>query len=206
MKKPLNFNNFRSQRDVIEYKSPFTKDELDPLVKWVKENRPMKYDSGNYYDEDIPLGDRLPLDELGRLSYTIPFLEDISISNIFVERLSEIVQNANMNYGFDLDNFQELTYFEYSPNSEGKGLPWHMDIGSDHVSYRKLSFTLNLSDKDEYTGGQMEVFIDHNSIYKLPKTYGTLAFFPSFMVHRVSPILSGTRKVIVGMLGGKPYR
>ena len=207
MKNPYNFNPFFFQRDVTEFLNAFTKDEINPFTKWVKESQELTYDNGIDYPLDEAEENKISPKSLGRKQYIIPFQQnDNDVYNTFIDKLAYMSQQANMRYGFDLDNFLSLNYFEYTSDSDGNGLPWHMDISKGTSSYRKMSFTLQLSDEDEYTGGQMEVFIDHNMIYKLPKTYGTLSFFPSYMVHRVTNVLSGTRKAIVGFIGGKPFK
>jgi PKHD-type hydroxylase len=39
-----------------------------------------------------------------------------------------------------------------------------------------------------------------------PKTRGTLIAFPSYVLHRVTPIISGTRKAVVVWTTGPRFR
>ncbi|MDB2656544.1 2OG-Fe(II) oxygenase [Crocinitomicaceae bacterium] len=80
-----------------------------------------------------------------------------------------------------------------------------MDFGAAEISARKLSVTVQLSDPDEYEGGDLEFMINHKTV-KAPRKKGTIVVFPSFIMHRVTPITKGTRQSIVGWVSGPPYR
>ena len=120
------------------------------------------------------------------------------------DRLAQACQQANANrYRFDLQGFQtELQLADYS--NEGF-FDWHMDFGAGDISNRKLSITVQLSSPDEYEGGELQFMINQN-IVTAPKEKGTAVIFPSFMLHRVTPVSKGSRKSIVGWIAGPPYR
>jgi PKHD-type hydroxylase len=40
----------------------------------------------------------------------------------------------------------------------------------------------------------------------MPKEKGTVLIFPSFLMHRVTPVTKGTRKALVFWTGGEPYK
>jgi len=107
-------------------------------------------------------------------------------------------------FKFDINGFQtELQLAQYG---EGDFFEWHMDYGTGDVSNRKLSITVQLSDPDEYDGGDLQFLINQNA-FSAPRTKGTAIIFPSYMVHRVLPITSGKRMSIVGWIAGTlPYR
>ncbi len=120
------------------------------------------------------------------------------------DRLSQACIQSNANkYKFDILGFQtELQLASY----EGHGFfEWHMDFGAGNISNRKLSITVQLSDPDEYEGGELQFMINQN-IITAPKEKGTAIIFPSFALHRVTPVTTGSRKSIVGWIGGPPYR
>lgn len=71
---------------------------------------------------------------------------------------------------------------------------------------RKLSFSLQLSEPTDYTGGEVE-FVDlSNKRYLAPKQKGTLIVFDSRLKHRVRTVKSGLRKSIVGWVVGPRWR
>ena len=113
------------------------------------------------------------------------------------------IQTNAGKYKFDILGFQtELQLASY----EGNGFfEWHMDFGPGDVSNRKLSITVQLSDPNEYEGGELQFMINQN-IVTAPKEKGTAIIFPSFALHRVTPVTSGCRKSIVGWIGGPPYK
>ena len=65
--------------------------------------------------------------------------------------------------------------------------------------------TIQLSDADAYEGGDLQ-FMINNKIVNAPREKGTIIIFPSFVMHRVTPITKGTRQSIVGWVSGPPYR
>lgn len=120
------------------------------------------------------------------------------------DKLSAACIQANMNrYKFEITGFQtELQLASYGPQ---QFFEWHMDFGTGNVSNRKLSISVQLSDPDEYEGGELQFMINQN-IFTATKEKGTAIIFPSFGLHRVTPVTKGVRKSIVGWISGPPYR
>jgi PKHD-type hydroxylase len=109
---------------------------------------------------------------------------------------------ANRRYGFELTGLvEELRYTVYGP---GDKFEWHVDLGPDTVSGRKLSLTVQLSERDEYEDGELE-FINVPRSGK-PLELGTAVFFPSYMLHRVKPVRSGVRRSLVTWGYGPSFR
>jgi PKHD-type hydroxylase len=90
---------------------------------------------------------------------------------------------------------------------------------------RKLSYTIQLSDPEDYEGGNFQWMEDIRSkdtltegdytrdmkdfVIQAPfsaKQKGSLIIFPSFLHHQVTPLLRGTRISLVGWLCGYPYK
>jgi PKHD-type hydroxylase len=88
---------------------------------------------------------------------------------------------------------------------EGDFFDWHLDFGPGESSKRKLSMTIQLSDPSEYEGGDLQFMINQN-IVSASREKGIIVIFPSFILHRVTPITKGTRQSIVGWVSGPPYR
>ena len=81
----------------------------------------------------------------------------------------------------------------------------HQDI-TEYV--RKISFTLQLSDEDEYTGGDVQLIDDCHGrvLVTVPKKKGALVMFDSRIRHRVKPVKTGTRCCLVGWALGPKWR
>jgi PKHD-type hydroxylase len=81
---------------------------------------------------------------------------------------------------------------------------WHFDFGPAKAT-RKLSISIQLSDSEDYDGGDLEMMFG-NVPTKLDRTRGAFIIFPSFMLHRVTPVTRGTRWSLVAWILGKRWR
>jgi PKHD-type hydroxylase len=124
------------------------------------------------------------------------------------DRLAFILRNLNGQfYGFDIYGFSEdLQFTVYEENSKGH-YTWHVDSGvSDQGAVpRKLSLVLQLSDPSDYEGGDLEVMTSWEP-QKIKKEKGMIAVFPSYTLHRVTPITKGTRKTLVVWATGPSFK
>ncbi len=122
---------------------------------------------------------------------------------LFEKLRQAVVQVNNTVYRVELDGFTEpLQISEYGV---GQFFDWHLDIGKNESSIRKISFIVQLSDEADYEGGEFEVFASVHPV-AVPKTRGTIVLFPSYILHRVTKITRGTRVSLVGWIGGPAYR
>ena len=114
-----------------------------------------------------------------------------------------IVESNNSMWKFDLTSMSEqIQYTEYY---EGGGhYDWHMDCGIGMQNRRKVSVTVQLSSPDEYEGGDLDFNI--GTQLTAPRAKGAAVIFPSFYLHRVTPVTKGTRKSFVLWVGGEPYK
>jgi PKHD-type hydroxylase len=70
---------------------------------------------------------------------------------------------------------------------------------------RKLSFTVQLSEPEDYKGGDLCLYLgDKAEVMK--KEQGFVALFPSYVLHEVKPVTSGTRYSLVSWITGKPFK
>lgn len=120
------------------------------------------------------------------------------------ERIAGLAIKANTEmWNFDIWDFQDdLQYTSYYGN--GGHYDWHADLGVG-ISNRKLSVVLQLSDSDEYEGGDLQMNTG-GSILNVPRQKGLICFFPSFVLHRVTPLSSGLRRSLVTWLCGANLR
>lgn len=114
----------------------------------------------------------------------------------------------NFNYdinGFDGDKMQYTSY------AEGEYYNWHTDVDvfvdtENNQDIRKLSIIVQLSDPEDYTGGEVQLMNGESETYFLPKTKGTIIVFDSRTRHRVRKIYSGNRKSLVGWVVGPRWK
>ena len=121
-------------------------------------------------------------------------------------KMSYYALEANSNlWGFNLHSLPEqIQYTEYLASEKGH-YTWHQDIGPDTLSVRKISITVQLSHPDEYDGGDLQIHQGGDIPENCSKGEGTVVIFPSYMMHRVSPVTRGIRRSFVLWLGGGHY-
>lgn len=120
------------------------------------------------------------------------------------DRIAGIAAQMNFDrYRFDiLGIYEPLQLAEYGV---GDFFEWHMDFGPGESSCRKLSVTVQLSDPDSYKGGDLQFMVNDKPV-DAPRQRGSVTVFPSFVLHRVTPVTQGSRRSIVGWISGLPYR
>lgn len=83
------------------------------------------------------------------------------------------------------------------------GYSYHIDnaiMGTGPGRFRAdISFTLFLSDPEDYDGGELEIEMP-GMVQSLKPPKGSLVIYPSNTIHRVSPVTRGERLVCVGWL------
>ncbi len=163
----------------------------------------------------IDFGESSKIDSNIRVT-NIRWLNEVATNVLYQEVLTMInyyIERANMDFfGFDLSG--TCRYIQHSEYNKGSFYDWHQDsfLGNkatqtSGVYERKLSFTLQLSDSDEYTGGDLE-FAELNTNEEFSKNIrkkGTVIVFPSFLQHRVTEITEGQRHALVGWREGKQW-
>lgn len=108
-------------------------------------------------------------------------------------------------FGLDLFGFvEDLQYTVYT--GAGDHYDWHVDRGNGCLAPRKLSLTVQLSAPDEYEGGDLEFMLGGTSIECARREQGLVYMFPSFVMHRVTPVTRGTRRSLVIWLSGPKFR
>ena len=123
------------------------------------------------------------------------------------EKLATIVRKANAeNYRFDLSGFIDSLQYTIYDADDGRGghYDWHIDPHGTGHPLRKLSLSIQLSDSFDYEGGELQVWGAQKQT--LNKERGLIHIFPSWMLHRVTPVTSGVRKSLVAWVSGPDWR
>ena len=119
-------------------------------------------------------------------------------------RILELAKQANnARFKFDVQGFLDVDAPMIMRYTKGGHYDWHIDAGNS-VPHRKLSFTIQLSDPEDYVGGDME-FIGTNVHKEALRQKGTCIIFPSFLPHRITKVTKGKRFAIVGWIHGPTY-
>jgi len=119
---------------------------------------------------------------------------------IFEKLEAALLQLNHQQYHFDIQGFFEGAQIYTYPT--GGHLDWHMDIAKGYMSNRKLSMSVQLSESDDYDGGDLE-FEDYQETG--PRGIGDLIVFPAFLRHRVSAVTRGQRHSWVSWVHGPAF-
>jgi PKHD-type hydroxylase len=137
------------------------------------------------------------------------------IINPFIHSANE---KAGWNFQWDWNETPQFTIY-----GKGEYYGWHADQFTAprkdknknfDGKVRKLSLTLQLTDKLKYEGGDFQfLWVDNRKKDLLntitiddAKDMGTVIIFPSFIWHRVLPITKGKRESLVNWSLGKEFR
>ena len=121
------------------------------------------------------------------------------------QRLEQMVLQLNEQFfRYELYGLSESFQYTVYHGAQGGHFDWHKDHGNAREEPRKISLSLQLSQSDDYEGCDLELQGDH--VQAAPRSRGTLIAFPSYMLHRVTPIVSGIRKSLVVWAAGPEFR
>jgi PKHD-type hydroxylase len=197
---PLPWEKKVNQTDYYWFEEGFTPEELAYLETQVG-NIPSQPGVTQNGAQDQGIG-------LEARSSSIKWVQFNEETKWIYDKIGQMAQTANEDlFQFDLSHMPEnIQYTEYYASNKGH-YDWHMDIGSEgFMRFRKLSVTVQLSGPDEYDGGDLQIWTGGQYPYTAPRGKGNVVIFPSFMMHRVTPVTRGTRKSFVLWLGGGHYR
>jgi len=127
-------------------------------------------------------------------------------TNWIYDRLWRIGYHLNVKtWRFDLTGISETLQYTIYQTDEGSHYDWHTDNIVTAPMPRKLSLSLQLSDPADYDGCALELRAANN-IDVAPIERGAVIAFPSYVLHRVTPIARGRRASLVSWISGPLLR
>ena len=124
------------------------------------------------------------------------------------------MRSANKNGGWNLQ-VDTAEYFQIGQYPIGGHYDWHVDgLGVDpinspknkrlHGKTRKISMVVWLN--EDFKGGGFQFHKGHLKNNVIKPTQGTIIMFPSWVMHKVTPVTQGTRYSMASWFVGKPLR
>ena len=116
------------------------------------------------------------------------------------------IVSANMQaWNYDLSGMENVQIGRYEI---GGHYDWHIDYNQicSEGFQRKLSCSIQLTDENEYEGGDLMLEDVMGLQYTMPKKQGSIIVFPSITKHKITPITSGTRFSAVSWMRGPAFR
>ena len=119
-------------------------------------------------------------------------------------KLRDLVRYINQEYyRYSISGLEDYQFTIYDQVSDF--YHDHVDL-LDHRGYhRKLSLSVQLSDPTSYTGCDLEV-VNGFGFSQADRRRGSITAFPSFLLHRVTPIQQGCRYSLVIWAVGSYFR
>ena len=135
------------------------------------------------------------------------WLDDLPGQSWVMDRMVRMVSAANReSFGFDLTEFAESAQVARYGAERAGHFDWHSDIGAGALAAkRKLTVVVQLSVPGDYDGGTLDLRPD-SSVTSAPLDRGTAIIFPSFVLHRVTPVTRGTRWSLTLWSHGPAFR
>lgn len=112
-------------------------------------------------------------------------------------------------FDFHLTKLDYLQFAEYHSESNDEYKEHHdvFWLNGDPTYHRKLSAIIQLSDPNEYEGGDFELTdVQYPPQDGELRDQGSVIFFPSFFRHKANPVIRGTRYSIAAWFDGPKWR
>lgn len=188
-----------SEHPFVTWNDAFTTEELDKIVAYGDEQT----------IHQAIVGGQKPGEDVSAVRKSkVAFLQPSDDTMWFFDRMAYVARQLNGQfYKFDLYGFSEgMQYTIYNSENEDH-YSWHTDAGPDHsiMPPRKFSLVLQLSDSKDYEGGDLQLYVSSEPT-TVVKQRGLIAGFPSYVLHRVTPVTSGIRKSLVVWTCGPSFK
>lgn len=174
------------------WENAFTEEQLDWLQQKAKEASEVGETGGAGVEEQTRRSE-------------VNWLRNTQETSWVFKQLAHVASSLNAeHFGFDLTGFGEpLQLTNYHEVRQGM-YKWHQDFGGSGVS-RKLSMVLQLSDPNDYEGGELQL-LTRKEPTSIQKKRGLITVFPAWTLHQVTPVIKGTRQTLVTWVAGPPFK
>lgn len=197
---PVNPGDVTKEKSWAYWDGAFSYEELQMIIDYGKKIPPVEAQVGDGTSQ----GNQLKQTRNSIISWIEP-KEEI---NWLYQRIANTAKKINDDYfGFHLwglcDALQFTVYNGSEQKEEQGHYDWHIDCNGTGRPARKLSMILQLSDPMDYEGG--ELWMNGYRRACMDKIRGRMYFFPSYTLHRVTPVTQGTRISLVAWISGPDF-
>jgi PKHD-type hydroxylase len=200
------------------FKSALTPKFCDDVIKYGLSKSEVTARTGGYGDKELTKNQIKDMKR--KRNSDITWFNDDWIYKEIHPYIHQANKSAGWNFEWDRSESCQFTKYKH-----GQYYDWHQDSwdkaykkeGPDKGKIRKLSVTCQLTDGSEYTGGELEFDfrnydphmreeVKHLKQAKEISPKGSIIVFPSFLWHRVKPVMQGTRYSLVLWNLGYPFK
>ena len=128
------------------------------------------------------------------------------IESLLSRLVKEAYCVANLDFGYTTFGplgAQPLLHNTYESSSKDK-YDWHIDESASPMYDTKLTLIINLS-TEPYEGGEFQTWKYYEETHKDFSRPGSVFMFKSHILHRVTPVTSGTRKSLTMFIHGPRF-
>lgn len=170
-----------------------------PAILTEAECRRVVLDSSAWPEEPVGIGPE-PSEPIRRA--TTRFVTRAADTEWLFSRITGVFLAANNTFGFAIDGaIERILFVTYGLNGF---LGWHTDLGDGEECTRKLSMSILLNGPDTHTGGGLQMVSMEEALEE--RSAGSAIVFPAHLAHRVLPVTSGRRDVLVAWMHGPSFR
>jgi PKHD-type hydroxylase len=181
--------------DYISFDAAFNQEEVNNIIKLGRA----------FSINQSTTGDNVGHSSIRR-SYN-SWIPPCTVSRELYKKLQNLINDANKLFEYNLHSMENLQYTEYDVDYSG-----HYDMHRDQFKvpnspnfHRKLSFSIQLTDPLLYEGGDLLIYGEKQPV-PVKRDLGTINFFPSFVLHQVTPVTKGYRNCLVGWVSGPKFK
>jgi predicted 2-oxoglutarate/Fe(II)-dependent dioxygenase YbiX len=120
------------------------------------------------------------------------------------ERILNVAKMTNENYfNFDISGQEAVHLLEFGENSQAG---WLDDLGKGIKSTRKLTIIIFLSERKDYSGGQLSFkLLESYNVADVPQKQGSLLVFPSYLPYKIEPLSQGRNFILLTWITGNAF-
>jgi len=124
-----------------------------------------------------------------------------------INAIENYIKISNENFKFDIFDVKDDNYLAYNTYSEKNKSEygWHSDLNKGNNNHFKLTVLLNISTVN-YVGGFFELFLNKPIHVKQFDKTGCMLIFPTYLQHRVTPVIQGERNTLALWLEGPRFK
>jgi len=123
----------------------------------------------------------------------------------YLHKFNDFIRFKNsLAFGFHLYPENNYDWLFINRYSVGEQYGWHLDGHTYPPTDIKITALLNLSE-NPYEGGELEIHTGHITEVPEMNRPGNMIIFPSFFLHRVTPVTKGTRTSLAFLITGQRW-
>jgi len=140
-------------------------------------------------------------EEDGHRKTQIRWLQDEKYKPL-TEQMMWYIEKANEHFNVKVSYLPPLQFTEYKDIGYHYGMHHDIDWNRQDGMHRKVSIVVQLSDPEDYEGGELTFSHTQNPDPVALAKKGTVICFLSYFEHGVAPITKGSRTSLVGWAEG----